>query len=134
MNYLIIVLGFFLLLFSIIDFKFKAIPSIFLTGILFALAVLNADNFYYGILAGLFALLIFEFDFISGIADLKVIIMIGLMFTNFWNLAIFMGLVVVYGTIWKLLIKYILKEKKEIAFIPVLFFTYVSCAVAGLIV
>jgi dolichyl-phosphate-mannose--protein O-mannosyl transferase len=133
MAIIIYIIGFLLLLFSIIDLKFRQIPSVYLTGSLFLIIALFQNNIYTGLLAFVFAYLLYELDFIGGVADIKIIVLIGFMISSFFNLAIFMILVVLYGGIWKALIKFIYKKEQEFAFLPVLFFTYLALVVAKLI-
>jgi len=127
------ILGFLLLLFSVIDIKFKQIPSIFLTGTLFVILALNPANLYFGVMAFVFAWLLYDFDFIGGAADIKIIVMIGLMISSFFNLSVFVLLVLIYGVVWKGLVKYLLKKEKEYAFVPALFFVYVVMCILGMI-
>jgi len=137
MNYEIIVMCFLLFLFSLIDYKFKAIPSVFLTSIIIVLLFLHPAKLYFGILALVYALFLYEFTFIEGIADIKIITMIGLMINSISVLGIFMILVVLYGTIWKLLVRWMYKRSKikckTIAFIPVLFFVFITLVMSSMI-
>lgn len=116
-----------LIAFSVIDLKWKAIPSVLLTTTLFLVAVVNPQNFYFAILCGLFAVLLYEFGFIGGIADIKATIIIGFIFTNYYEVFAFMILFVLLGTIYKIMAKVILSKYKEIevAFLPVYLITYI---------
>lgn len=129
----LMVLAIFLLIFSIIDLKFKQIPSVFLTGVLFIILALNPGNIYFGLLSVIFALFLYEFDFIGGIADIKVMAMIGLVISSITSLAIFLLIMMIYGIAWKILIKWRMRYAKEIAFIPVLFFAYITLLITQLI-
>ena len=114
----------FLAVFSIIDWKFKKIPSIFLTGMLFVVLAVNMGNLEFGLLAFVLAWFLMEANFIEGVADLKVITIIGLMIPSMSYFFLFVMLIMVYGIIYKILLKYVLKEKTEIPFIPILFCIY----------
>lgn len=127
-----VVLGF-LLIASIIDWKFKAISSIVLTAMLFAVAVLNPANLWFGIMAFIVAYMLFEAYFFSGVADIKIMTMLGFMIhtTNYLFGLILMT--VCFGFIWKVMIKYKLKKKDDdqIAFIPIFFFIFMALWLLG---
>jgi prepilin signal peptidase PulO-like enzyme (type II secretory pathway) len=131
MNFLPPIIAVFLLIISIVDWKYKELPSIILTGMLFVVLALNPLNIFFGLLSLVFALLIYEGDFISGIADIKIITMIGLMITNFAWLSVYTILVLVFGLVWKLIIKKRIKKAKQTAFIPVLFFVFITLWILG---
>lgn len=128
-----IFLGIVLLIFAVIDYKVKCIPSIFLTGTLFIMIFLNPGNIFYGILALVFALILYESEYVGGIADIKVICMIGLTISNQINFGIFVVMVMFFGTIWKVAMKYISKEKEECPFIPSLFIVYLGLLILKLV-
>jgi len=128
---LLIIVGIFLLIFSIIDWKVKNIPSIILTGTLFVVAFLNPSNLWFGIMGFIVAYLLFEADFFSGIADVKVMtILTFLIGTTRWFL-FFLVLTVILGFIWKLVLKWKLKKEKIIAFIPVFLVVYLIMLILG---
>lgn len=114
----------FLAVISIIDIKFKAIPSIFLTGMLFVVTAVRMSNLPFGVLSLILAVFLKEADFIEGIADVKVITIIGLLISSFGYFILYVGLIMIYGLLYKILLKYVLKEKKQIPFIPILFCIY----------
>ena len=121
----------FLLISSIIDWKLKALPSIFLTAMLFAVAVLNPANLWFGIMAFIIAYLLYEADFYSGWADVKVMTILGFMIsTTNWLFALIL-LSVCYGFVWKVLIKWRLRKEKDIAFLPVFLFVYLTLLLLG---
>lgn len=127
----LIIVGLFLVVFSIIDLKTHAIPSIFLTAGLFMVAVLNPANLWFGIMGFIMAYLLFEADFFSGIADIKIMAMLSFLVctTNWFFLMIL--LTVVYGFVWKALIKWRFKKEKECAFIPVFLIIFLTLAMMG---
>jgi len=131
LNPLVLIIGIFLLIVSIIDWKLKAIPSIMLTGMLFVVAFLNPFNLWFGIMAFILAYLLYEGDFFSGIADIKIMTMIGFMIPSTNYFFVFILLTIFFGMVWKVLIKWRFKEEKDIAFIPVLFFVYITLLFIG---
>ena len=128
---LIGIVALFLVVVSLIDWKIKVLPSIMLTGMLFAVAVLNPANLWFGIMAFMMGYLLMEADFFSGVADLKVMAMIGFMLSTTNYLFGLILLTVIFGTFWKILIKWRLKHEKEVAFIPVFLFIYITLYILG---
>lgn len=134
---LIVVIG----IVAIIDWKFKQIPSIFLTGILFVVMMIqlfSPSTWAYFHLAGgltffVFAWMLYEANFIGGIADIKIITIIGLMISNYPFLFIGVLLILFYGFIYKVIFRYILKKDKEeeVPFIPCLFSVYLAMYYLG---
>jgi len=128
---LISIVAIFLLITSIIDWKLKALPSIFLTAMLFAVAFLNPANLWFGIMAFIIAYLLYEADFFSGVADIKVMTMIGFMISTTNYLFGLILLTVMFGFFWKVLIKWRFKDEKDVAFIPVFLFIYITLFLLG---
>ena len=128
---LTIVIGFFLLIVSFIDWKLKVLPSILLTAMLFTVAVLNPTNLWFGIMAFIVAYLLYEADFFSGVADIKIMTMIGFMMPTTNYLFGLILLTVTFGFFWKVLIKWRLKHEKEVAFLPVFLFIYITLYLLG---
>jgi len=134
---LIIILG----IVAIIDWKFKQIPSMFLTGILFVTFIIQAfsptllNTFYLtsGIAYFIFAWMLYEADFIGGIADIKFLVIIGLMISNFPMILIGILLIMLFGIAYKLVFRFILKRKEteEIPFIPALYSVFVTLYLIG---
>lgn len=131
MDLFIILVAVVLVLFSIIDWHVRAIPSLFLTATLFIIAVLNPANLFFGLMALLMAWLLYEADFFSGMADIKIMAMIGFMIPTTWFLLLYIALVCILGFVWKLIIKWRMKSEKETAFIPVFLFVYLSMYALG---
>lgn len=127
---LIVLTGMYLLLMSLLDIRHKSMPSIIPTGLILLLAIINHQFIIYGILAFIFAWLLYEFDWIRGVADLKAIVVIGLMLENINQFYMMMTLVVFIGMIYQLILLKILKLKynEEVPFVPVFFFTFVTIA------
>ena len=133
MNIQLIVLGILLFIFAIIDFKVKEIPSILLTGTLFVICALNLGNIPFGVLSFIFAYLLYEADFIGGVADIKIIVTIGLLINSIYVLAFYIIIVLIYGIGWKIIYKWMFNKEKECPFIPCLFFVYVVLTVINLL-
>jgi len=124
MNILTIIVFIYLFIISIIDLKHQEIPSVILTGMLFVISVVNINNMIYGVLSFIIAYLLYEADFIGGVADIKIMVIIGLMLSTLSNFLIYVFILLLFGTIWKITLKYILKNRQDFAFIPCLFFVY----------
>ena len=120
-----VVLGF-LLIVSLIDWKIRFLPSVFLTAMLFAVAVLNPANLWFGIMGFIIAYLLYELDFFSGVADIKIMTMIAFMLSTTNYLFGFILLTVWFGLVWKILIKWRLPKEKNYAFLPVFLFCYLA--------
>lgn len=133
-NILFLIVGIFLLIVSVIDWKLRCIPSIFLTAMLFAVAVLNPANLWFGIMAFIIAYLLMEADFFSGVADLKVMAMLGFIIHSTNGLFALMLLTVIYGFAWKVMVKWRFPKAKDVAFLPVFFFVYITMIILGVII
>ena len=133
MIYETIFFGILILIFSIMDWKHKAIPSVFLTGSIFIALALNLGNLPFGALALVFALLLKEFDYFKGVADIKLTVLMGLMISSFIDISIFFVLIVFFGLVYKFVVKWRFKDKTEWAFIPVFFFIYLTLAILQMI-
>jgi hypothetical protein len=136
-NSLLYIVGFFLIVVSIIDIKWQEVPSIFLTGMLFVVvfvtAFANPMALTFGILGFIVSYLLYEAGFFSGVADIKIFTMISFMVLNAFSFFLFLILVCVLGIVWKTMIRIgTHKTKKEsFAFIPVFTFCYALLWVFG---
>jgi hypothetical protein len=131
----------FLAIVSVIDLKFKQVPSIFLTGFILAVIIVNYNShglsfLFYGIASLVFALFLYEFDFIGGVADIKVIVIIGLMLNSIKSLFIFMILIMSIGIIYQGFFTFILKKEKgsEIPFLLSFFIVYIILILLGVVI
>lgn len=131
METLILITGAFLLIASIIDWKIRALPSILLTAMLFTVAVMNQSSLFFGIMAFIVAYLLYESNFFSGVADIKVMAMLGFMLTSVNWLFAYIILTMFFGLLWKILIKWRLKSEKDTAFLPVFLFVYATMFALG---
>jgi len=128
----------FIIVVSIIDFKVKAIPSIFLTSFLFAVAVIHPANLIYGLCGFIMAILLFESGFFGGIGDIKVMTIVAFMISNMKDLFILIFFVMLIGIIWKyyFYLQFKARRKKlpdEFPFIPVFAFTYIILMILGVL-
>ena len=120
-----IVLGF-LLMVSLIDWKIKVLPSVLLTSMLLVVAFVNPANLWFGIMGFIVAWMLYELDYFSGIADIKVMTTIAFMLSTTNMFLLFMFLTVFFGLVWKVLIKWRLSHEKDVAFLPVFLFIYIA--------
>jgi prepilin signal peptidase PulO-like enzyme (type II secretory pathway) len=121
-----------------IDIKYKKIPSIALTLLLFlvvAIGLQTPANLGYGILAGIFGLLMYEFaegnNTSFGIADVKVLTIMGFMISTITGFATFLITFAVVQLFYIGYYKFVLKKKGEIPFIPALVIVYILTWILG---
>jgi hypothetical protein len=91
------------------------------------------QNIPYGILAFIFGWLLMDGladkeEFFSGVADLKMVVLLGLTANTLGMFLIICVLTVVYGTVYKAVVVNVLKQKeeKDMAFIPVFLFIFIT--------
>jgi len=134
--FLLIVLG----IIALIDWKFKEVPSIFLTGILLVALIVPLQNLniglnhmMFGILALVYGWMLYEANFVGGVADIKVIAIMGSVVGSLKMFLIMMALIVIFGIAYKMVFKYILKrdESEEIPFIPALYTVFIAMMIIG---
>jgi len=124
-----------LIIASWLDIKYRAIPSVFLTGLLFAVAIIRIDFIQYGILAGLFAwtmkdiLSIKELEF--GMADIKIMAIIGLMMNTKEMFLLFIGVFAVLQFAYTLVWTWRIGNDKNRPFVPCLLIVYVTMMIIG---
>ena len=129
---LILLVLFVLLALTIWDIKTQEFPAFITTTMILVLFFLRPENMIYGLMAFLFGLLIYEMfsgRYISGMGDLKVMGIIGMMVPSINIFGIFMLLVVGIGAIFMIIMSFLFKGKSvELPFLPVLFVVYVLLA------
>jgi hypothetical protein len=123
-----------LIIFSILDIKSKAIPSIFLTATILFLGFMRFVNFEYAVLMGLLGLLMWEFSEGNktpfGMADIKIMIMLGFFIST--NKAI-ITLFVIFAVSQFVYIYLASKVfKKEIPFVPLFLWIWILGNFIGL--
>jgi hypothetical protein len=130
-NIISLVIGIFLLIMAIWDWKFKQIPSIIPTIAIFLIllvfGITEQKIVYYGLIGGLFGLFLWELGTIKGIADIKGIIIICLTIVSLKQFMLFMILFAFLGLSYQSILWKFFKVKKgqEIAYVPLIFITYV---------
>lgn len=130
----LLVLGVFVCLIgaSYLDLKYRAIPSVFLTTLLFIVAIVRIDFIPLGVLAGIFAWLmkdlIFEYNGLDfGVADIKIIAIIGLMLHTRFEFLMMIGVFSIFQFVWVVLWQWKMKEdKREMPLIPCLLAVYIT--------
>lgn len=115
-----------LIIIAVIDIWKKKVPSFLTTLAILITFIFYFDNLIHGIIALLFGLILYEMDWMGGIADLKGTIILGLLApTMFWAL-ITPLFVVIIGNIYIISVKKISKEKDPVAFFPIFPIIYVG--------
>lgn len=115
---------------SYLDLKYRAIPSVFLTGLLFLVAIVRIDFIAFGVLAGIFAwtmkdiLSMKQLEF--GMADIKIMIIIGLMLHTREMFLLFVGVFAVFQFAYTVLWTWRMGEDKERPFVPCLLAVYIT--------
>lgn len=136
MNEVLLIFGAVLFVFAIIDLKFRAIPSVFLTASIFLILLIRFENLKYGLLAGLIALSLYELTSFNknpfGMADIKVMIMIGLLISSLTGFMLFLAFFGV-GQLIYVVINLRYSKGDELPFIPMFFALYLGLALAGVL-
>ena len=135
-SWLIVVVLFALIIASLIDIKYKAIPSVALTSLVFIVAVMRVETLQFGILAGLFAWIIKDLiaDFSGlnfGMADIKIMIVIGLMIPTMNFFLIFIGIFAIFQLVYTIVWQWQIKGDIERPFVPCLLAIYIAMALIG---
>ena len=127
-----------LVVITVIDLYIRKIPAILLTSGIFLVAIISfyfngSIQIVFGAFAFLFALMLYEGAFFKGIADIKVLIMIGMMMSSMGNFFIMMILTIFFGLFSKILLVYGFKlnQYESIPFIPILFIVYLAMYFLG---
>jgi hypothetical protein len=131
----IIIFTVLLLIFTLLDIKSRAIPSILLTATIFFLAFLRFANIKWAILLGIFALMMWEFaegNKVSfGVADIKVMIMFGFFIPSVMGMFVFL-LTYAVGQVFYIFGMRKFTKFKEVPFIPLFFAIWIGGLVGGL--
>ena len=125
-----------LIIASFLDLKYKAVPSVFLTGLLFIVAIMRIESLPYGILAGIFAWLIKDLinDYNGlefGMADIKILMIIGLLIPTMNFFLIFIGIFSLFQFVYTLVWQWKLPKEKERPFIPCLLAVFIALLLIG---
>jgi len=135
MSILIWILIFCLGVATVLDLKFKAVPSVFLTGILFVVLVLRVDNLVFGVLACLLMLIVYDNDKQrTGVADFKVVAIIGLLVPTVQAFFSFAIVFVLLQVLYVGIIRQFANFDGEIPFLPCLYATFIGLVVSGVLI
>lgn len=121
----------FLLIISIIDWKVKAVPSIMMTSMIFVVMLIE-KNILFGLSGFVLGWLLYESGYFGGIADVKVMAIIGLMVSSLTDFFVFSALTMVLGIVYIIIFK-INKKDEEVPFLPLLFIVYAILMLLGMV-
>lgn len=117
--------------FAYLDWRSHAVPSFATTTVILALLLIQPQNLIWGVSAFVFGWLLYEFDFLGGrffggIADVKVVTIIGLTLNSLVSFASMMIATTGFSVILSIILYYRNNKKipEEIPFIPVLLLVY----------
>ena len=131
---LILVLGG-LMVASLLDLKYRAIPSVALTSLLFIVVIMRIENIQFGIAAFIFAWLFKDLLTIKniefGVADIKIMAMIGLMISTMNGFLIFIGVFALFQLVYTLAWQWRFGSDHERPFIPCLLAVYIALLFIG---
>ena len=135
-NWLIFVVLGALIIASFLDIKYKRMPSVFLTGLLFIVAIMRIESLPYGILAGIFAWLIKDLiaDFNGldfGMADIKIMMVIGLLIPTMNMFLIYIGVFSLFQFVYTLVWQWKFPHEKERPFVPCLLAVLIALILIG---
>jgi len=135
-NWLIFIVLGVLILASYLDLKYKAVPSVLLSGLIFVCLLMRPYNLLFGVILLAFGIMIKDLiDDVAGLdfgnADLKILVVIGLLFASshvmFMFVIVFAIIQLVYTTLWRTFIS----KDDHIPFVPVLLAVYVTLLLTG---
>jgi len=134
---LIIIFSILLLLFSILDIKTRAVPSIILTGTILILASLKFANIQFAVLFGIIGIMLWEFSegqkASFGTADIKIMIMLGFFIASLSNMLIIAIIFSITQVIYIFTITKFTKYK-EVPLIPLFLAIWVGGLIGGIFV
>lgn len=125
-----------LILASFLDLKYKSVPSVLLSLMIFVVLLLRPDNLLFGVIAFVFAWVIR--DLISdvagmefGVADIKIMVIIGLLLANFTSLIIMLISFSIFQFAYTVIWRWKVAKEGEMPFIPCLLAVYVALLLIG---
>lgn len=132
---ILLIVGLILLVLTILDLKYKSMPSIFPTALIFVLAFVKFENLQFALLSGILALLMYEFAYENdvgfGMADIKVMIALGFLIPSINSFFTFTIVFMIGQLFYTFMFRKYWKQKGEIPFIPLLFMIFVAGAIWG---
>ena len=125
-----------MILASLLDLKFKAVPSVLLTGTIFTVLLLRPENLLFGVIMLVFAIMIRDLmDDVAGmefgVADIKVFVIMGLLLANFSSLMILIIVFLIFQFVYTLSWRMRVNKKEVMAFIPCLLAVYLAMMFIG---
>ncbi len=130
-SWLVLVILSLLILASLFDLKYKAVPSVLLTAGIFVALIINPNNLLLGVICLVFAIIIRDLiddvaglDF--GIADIKVFVIFGLLLVNFEALMIMIATFLIFQFVYTIIWRWRVSKEAEMPFIPCLLAVYVA--------
>lgn len=136
MEIMLIVFTLLMLIFTIMDMKFRAVPSVLLTASIFLLAFLRFENFQWAVIMGLFGLLLWEFSEAQqisfGIADIKILIMFGF-FLNLQGIFAFLVAFSIGQVFYIFALRKWTNYGDDMPFIPMLFGLWIAFLITGVV-
>tara|TARA_R100001530_G_scaffold25421_1_gene20496 strand:- start:9737 stop:10150 length:414 start_codon:yes stop_codon:yes gene_type:complete len=123
-----------LILLTILDIRKREFPAIITSALLFVVAIVNISNIEFGVLAFILGWLLLDIDFIRGTGDLKVITIMGLFVSNMGMFFLLTILILIVGTVYKLLMVKVMKQKDETAFIPALLVVFITFQIVNYLI
>ena len=103
-----------LILLTFIDIKKKEFPAPLTSGLLFVVAIVQFGNIEFGIMAFILGWFLLEMDLIRGIADLKVITIMGFFVTEMGMFFILTILILLFGAVYNILMVKVMKYKDKV--------------------
>lgn len=123
-----------LLLSSYLDVKYREIPAVLLTATLIVVFAVFHKNLVFGILAGLVAWIIYDLlatnSYEFGMADIKIMCIIGLMIATFEQFFFFLIIFAIVQFIYVFIFAKIKKDTRQIPFVPCLTIIYIIMILA----
>ena len=123
---------------SVLDLKFKTMPRFLLTTALLVVVAVSIstagiNQLGYGVIAFFFALLLYDVNFFRGTADIKAMVMLGLVVSSMTHLLILLGLFMVCAVVYVLLYRWRIEDTKDVPLIPVIFIVYAVLIILQLV-
>lgn len=119
------VAAFLFLIMVFFDVKYKEIPSVLGTSVLFVLSVVNTNHLSYAVMMCFFALLLYEFGLFSGIADVKMIVAVGFLISSLFGVFSFVVVLTLYTAVYNVLMRLLLKVDGVYAGTVPIFLSYI---------
>jgi len=123
---------------SILDLKYKAVPSVVLTGTILMLLILRPENIIFGAIGFVFAIFIRDLtDNVAGsefgVADVKVLTIMGLLLSNFNGLMLMIAVYVIFQFVYVAVWRWRSPHEDLIPFLPCLLSVYIVLLITGMV-